>query len=172
MKVDAVIEHCHAATMASGGLGEVRDALVALAEGRIVESLLGVRMPRRPTYRDRETPFWQRVVEMLKDPRTWSTLLYLLLMLPLGVFYFTFAVVGIVVSVVTFLAPLLMLLYHAGMVQIDGDVIVESPHAALLPLISILGILLLTITMHLARGLGHLHGQLARTLLVQAREPA
>jgi uncharacterized membrane protein len=146
--------------------------VVALAEGRIVESLLGVRMPRRPTYRDRETPFWQRVVEMLKDPRTWSTLLYLLLMLPLGVFYFTFAVVGIVVSVVTFLAPLLMLLYHAGMVQIDGDVIVESPHAALLPLISILGILLLTITMHLARGLGHLHGQLARTLLVQAREPA
>jgi len=35
MKVDAVIEHCHAATMAGGGLGEVRDALVALAEGRI-----------------------------------------------------------------------------------------------------------------------------------------
>jgi imidazolonepropionase-like amidohydrolase len=35
MKVDAVIEHCHAATMAGGGLGEVLDAIVALAEGRI-----------------------------------------------------------------------------------------------------------------------------------------
>ena len=38
---------------------------------------------------------------MLKDPRTWGTLLYLLLMLPLGVFYFTFVVVGIVVSIAT-----------------------------------------------------------------------
>ena len=29
---------------------------------------------------------------MLKDPRTWGTLLYLLLMLPLGIFYFTFVI--------------------------------------------------------------------------------
>lgn len=144
--------------------------VIALAEGRIVESLLGVRMPRRPPYRDRDTPFWQRIVAMLKDLRTWSTLLYLLLMLPLGVFYFTFAVVGIVVSIATFLAPIVVLLYHAGLVQIDGTM--DSPHPALLPLISILGILLLTVTMHLARGLGYLHGQLARTLLVQARAPA
>ncbi len=35
MKVDAVIEHCHVATMAGEGLGEVRDALVALSAGRI-----------------------------------------------------------------------------------------------------------------------------------------
>jgi hypothetical protein len=42
---------------------------------------------------------------------------------------------------------------------------------ASLPLISILGLLLLTITMHLARGLGYLHGQLAKTLLVSARAP-
>ena len=144
--------------------------VVALAEGRIVESLLGARMPRRPPYRDRETPFWQRVVEMLKDPRTWGTVLYLLLMLPLGVFYFTFAVVGLVVSLAIVLAPIVVLLYHAGLVHIDG--IVQSPHPAVLPLIAILGILLLTVTMHLARGLGQLHGQLARTLLVQSRAPA
>jgi hypothetical protein len=35
MKEDAVIEHCHAATTTGGGLGKVRDALVALCEGRI-----------------------------------------------------------------------------------------------------------------------------------------
>lgn len=35
MKVDAVIEHCHAATTTGGGLGEVRAALVALCEGCI-----------------------------------------------------------------------------------------------------------------------------------------
>jgi len=143
--------------------------VVALAEGRIVESLLGARMPRRPPYRDRDTPFWQRVMEMLKDPRTWSTVLYLLLMLPLGVFYFTFAVVGLVVSVVMIVAPIFLLLYYAGLVEIEG--LVSTPHPAVLPLITILGVLLLTVTMHLARGLGYLHGQLARTLLVQARAP-
>ena len=58
---------------------------------------------------------------MLKDPRTWGTLVYFLLMLPLGIFYFTFAVVGIVVSVATIVAPIAVLLYHAGMITIDGD---------------------------------------------------
>jgi uncharacterized membrane protein len=142
--------------------------VIALAEGRLVETMLGTRMPRRPMYPDREAPLLQRIVEMLKDPRTWGTLVYLLLMLPLGVFYFTFAVVGIVVSLATFVAPIVVLLYHAGLVQIDGTV-QGGLHPALLPLISIAGLLLLTVTLHLARGIGYLHGQLAKTLLVQAR---
>lgn len=139
---------------------------VALAEGRLVETMLGTRMPRRPVYPDRETPFLRRIGEMLKDPRTWGTLVYFILMLPLGVFYFTFVVVGLIVSIATFVAPIAVLLYDAGLVQIDGTV--QAPHPALLPLISILGLLLLTVTMHLARGIGYLHGQLAKTLLVQA----
>jgi hypothetical protein len=36
---------------------------------------------------------------------------------------------------------------------------------------SLAGILLLTVTMHLARGIGYLHGQLAKTLLVANRAP-
>jgi uncharacterized membrane protein len=145
--------------------------VVALAEGRVVETLLGTRMPRRPAYPDRDTPFLRRIVDMLKDPRTWGTLLYLLAMLPLGVFYFTFAVVGVVVSIALTVAPVFMLLYHAGLVQLDGTVVMESPHPALLPLISLAGVLLLTVTMHLARGIGYLHGQLAKTLLVASRAP-
>ena len=142
--------------------------IIALAEGRIVETLLGTRMPRRPAYPDRGTPFLRRIVEMLKDPRTWGTLLYLLAMLPLGVFYFTFAVVGLSVSIALTVAPIFLLLYHAGVVNVDG-IIMESPHPALLPLISIAGVLLLTVTMHLARGIGYLHGQLAKSLLVATR---
>lgn len=144
--------------------------IIALAEGRIVETMLGTRMPRRPMYPDRETPLLQRIAEMLKDPRTWGTLLYLLAMLPLGVFYFTFAVVGIVVSLAMIVAPIVVLLYHAGLVQIDGTV--GAPHPALLPFVTIAGLLLLTVTMHLARGIGYLHGQLAKTLLVRARAAA
>jgi uncharacterized membrane protein len=147
---------------------------VALAEGRLVEVMLGTRMPRRPVYPDRETPFLRRIVEMLKDPRTWGTLVYFVLMLPLGVFYFTFATVGIIVSLALTVAPVIVLLHFMGVpgldVQMsDGDVVI--PNMAMLPLITILGILLLTVTMHLARGIGYLHGQLAKTLLVQAPGP-
>ena len=139
---------------------------VALAEGRLVEAMLGTRMPRRPVYPDRETPWYTRIVDMLKDRRTWTTLIYLLMMLPLGIFYFMFVVVGITVSVAVTVAPIFVLLFHFGVVQIDGDLEMNYPHPALLPLMSILGIVLLTITLHLARGLGNLHGLLAKNLLV------
>lgn len=145
--------------------------MLALAEGRIVESMLGTRMPRRPVHPGPPANWFTRVVDMLKDPRTWGTLLYLFLMLPLGVFYFTFAIVGITVSLTLTIAPLVVLLDYAGVVHIDGAV-VGGPHPAWLPVMSILGIVLLTIVLHLARGIGYLHGQLAKTLLVRASRAA
>jgi uncharacterized membrane protein len=139
--------------------------VLALAEGRIVESMLGVRMPRRPVHPGAGLRWWDRILEMFRDPRTWGTLLYLVAMLPLGIFYFTFAVVGVVVSLSLFIAPIVVLLHLAGVIAIDGTV--SGPHPALLPLVSILGIVLLTITLHLSRGIGYLHGQLAKYLLVR-----
>lgn len=140
--------------------------VLALVEGRIVESMLGTRMPRRPIHPGPPASWWQRILDMLKDPRTWGTLLYQLLMLPLGIAYFTFAVTGVVFSLAMFIAPLVILLHFGGVITIDGEI--NSPHPAWLPVISILGIVLLTITMHLSRGIGYLHGQLAKSLLVRA----
>jgi len=91
-------------------------------------------------------------------------------MLPLGVFYFTFVIVGIALSIAMTLGPLVALLIHAGLITVDGNF--ESPHPALLPLVSILGIVLLTVTLHLTRGIGYLHGQLAKSLLVRAPRAA
>ena len=67
--------------------GSVR--VLSLVEGRIVEVMLGERMPRRPLYADRGKPWLERIKSMFTDPRTWTTQLYFLLMLPLGVFYVT-----------------------------------------------------------------------------------
>lgn len=145
--------------------------VLALAEGRIVESMLGTRMPRRPVHPGPPARWYTRVLDMLKDPRTWGTLLYLFLMLPLGIFYFTFAVTGISVSLTLAITPLVVLLDYAGIVHIDGG-LVGGPHPAWLPVMSILGIVLLTIVLHLARGIGYLHGQLAKTLLVRASHTA
>lgn len=51
---------------------------VSLAEGRVVEVLLGVRMPRRPRFGPSEGGIWQRVLYWLKDRRTWTAMLYIL----------------------------------------------------------------------------------------------
>jgi uncharacterized membrane protein len=144
--------------------------VLALAEGRIVESMLGTRMPRRPVHPGPPAKWTTRVLDMLRDPRTWGTLLYLAMMLPLGIFYFTFAVFGVAVSLALFVAPIVVLLHDAGWVHIEGTI--DAPHPLLLPLVSILGIVLLTITLHLSRGIGYLHGQMAKSLLVRAARAA
>ena len=73
--------------------------VLALAEGRLVESLLGQRMPRRPLYPAKGVPIFERIKQMLVDRRTWTTMFYFLLMLPLGILYFVIATVGICVSI-------------------------------------------------------------------------
>ena len=78
--------------------------VLALVEGRVVEGLLGVRMPRRPAY-EPALPFLERIKAMLFDGRTWTAMLYMLLMMPLGMGYFTVAVFGIVVPLALLLAP-------------------------------------------------------------------
>jgi hypothetical protein len=47
-------------------------------------SVSGERMPRRPVHPGASVGFVARILEMLKDGRTW-TLIYFLLMLPLGI---------------------------------------------------------------------------------------
>ncbi|GAB3039941.1 sensor domain-containing protein [Oleiagrimonas citrea] len=153
-------------------IGTVR--ALSLVEGRIVETMLGVRMPRRPAYADRSLPWLKRIGAMFTDPRTWSTLLYMLLMLPLGVAYFVIMVTGICLSVSLAVAPWIALfVQHAeiGGIYVDGHA--WPPHAWhvwMVPVISVIGILLLFTVMHLARGIGHLHGHLAKHLLVRCRE--
>ena len=141
--------------------------VLALAEGRIVESMLGMRMPRRPVHPGRAGDSGPNASSRCSRIRArGARCCTSVLMLPLGIFYFTFAVVGIVVSMALFIAPIVVLLHLRGRHH-DRRHGRAGPHPALLPLISILGIVLLTVTMHLSRGIGYLHGQLAKFLLVR-----
>jgi hypothetical protein len=67
--------------------------VVSLAEGRLIEAMTGVRMPRRPVYQGTALGFWARIGEMLRDRRTWTTIAYFILMLPIGITYFVIALV-------------------------------------------------------------------------------
>ena len=148
--------------------------LLALVEGRIVEALLGVRMPRRPLYTDRGKPMLERIKGMFTDPRTWSTLLYLVLMLPIGIAYFTLAVTGLSVAIGLVAGPIAWVLFGLGVFSIDGVVISGGseflPPAIGVPLTILLGIVLLFSMLHLARGIASMHGAIAKHLLVKTAQ--
>jgi uncharacterized membrane protein len=144
--------------------------VLALAEGRLVEGLLGQRMPRRPLYPAKGVPIFERIKQMLVDRRTWTTMLYFLLMLPLGILYFVIAVVGLSVSVGlvggSIAAVLLAFGVGGGSVSFDDSVIYTGPSPLAAPLLLVLGVVLLTVMMHAIRGIGRGHGTLAKHLLV------
>ncbi|MCC7199881.1 MAG: sensor domain-containing protein [Gammaproteobacteria bacterium] len=141
------------------------ERVLALVEGRIVEGLLGVRMPRRPRYPATGVPMLERIKDMLKDRRTYTTMLYFLLMLPLGVAYFTVAVVGVTVSAALVAAPFAFVLEDMGMIQLSSGVS-WHPTPALGIVAAAGGVLMATLLLHLARGVGIVHGALAKHLLV------
>ncbi|KLJ00342.1 sensor domain-containing protein [Luteimonas sp. FCS-9] len=148
-------------------LGSVR--VLSLVEGRLVEVMLGERMPRRPLYAARGRSWTQRIADMFTDARTWSTLLYMLLMLPLGIVYFTVVVSLLSVALPLVAAPLALLPGLNLNLWISGiDVPRQAPF--LLPLLSGVGVLLLFATLHLCRGIGRVHGAIAKQLLVKSAQ--
>ncbi|MCE5234088.1 MAG: sensor domain-containing protein [Mizugakiibacter sp.] len=141
---------------------------LSLVEGRLIEAMFGVRMPRRPLYADRGKPLMARIKGMFVDPRTWSTLFYMVLMLPLGILYFTVAIVGVALSLELLVGPILYATTGFGVINLD-DVSYGIP-LWLEPLTLVLGVVLFCALLHLARGIGHVHGALAKQLLVKTAQ--
>jgi len=144
--------------------------LLSLVEGRIVEVLLGVRMPRRPVHPSsgNSRPFKERIKEVFTDPRTWSTLLYMVLQLVLGVVYFALAVSLTAVSLSLIFAPIADLIPNAHVLWISWDDQQFILPWIFTPILTVLGVFLLTCLLHLARGIGYFHGHLAKNLLVKS----
>jgi uncharacterized membrane protein len=142
--------------------------LLSLVEGRLVEVLLGERMPRRPLYTQRDKPWLTRIGELFTDARTWTAMAYMLLMLPLGIAYFTVVVTLLSVSLAMIVAPFAALFGAQYFVlNMDGLELLGRHDWLLLPLVAIAGVALLFLTLHLARATGRVHGWLAKHLLVR-----
>ncbi len=144
--------------------------VLAHVEGRIVEALLGVRMPRRlPAGPAADEGIWTKVKEALSDIRTWSSLFYMLLMLPLGIVYFVIGVVGLSLSLGVTAGSLYSLVTGESHIQISNAPYLEHVlHTAPgLLLLAILGVLVFFVVLHIARAIGWVHGKIAEALLVR-----
>jgi uncharacterized membrane protein len=145
--------------------------VISLGEGRLLEAVSGERMPRRPVHPGPRDGLWERILAMLKDVRTWTTLAYLVLMLPVGIVYFVAAVTGLAVGLALLLVPV------AGIAQrLDWWVpwgterLVISPAWLDTPMgwvfCAIFGVVLLTTLLHVARIVIGLHARAAKAMLV------
>ena len=138
---------------------------LALLEGKLVEALVGIRMPRRPLFSNRNLNLWGRLKILVRDKYTWLALIYMTIYLPLGNFYFSVFVSLIATSLYLILIPVVQIIFNFPLFNIHG-VGYYFP-VWLMPFIVIGGILLLFGTMHLAKALGKLQGRLAKVMLVR-----
>jgi uncharacterized membrane protein len=149
--------------------------VIALGEGRLIEAVTGERMPRRPMHPGPPAGWLSRIGEMLSDVRTWTTLLYMLLMLPLGIVYSTVTVTGLAVGLAFTSLPLLTLASWLGWdanatvfsddAHIGGWALADHSMVSAL-ILGALGVLIVTLLMHAARAIGRGHAHLAKALLV------
>jgi uncharacterized membrane protein len=149
-------------------IGSVR--LLSHVEGRIVEGLLGRRMPRRlPAAATGDESLWTRIKEALVDIRTWTSMFYLLSMLPLGILYFVLASVGLSLSLGVTGTAIYSLLTNESHFSLDGAPWVDHLlHTAPgLVVVGLLGVLMFFFVLHMARAVGWLHGRIAEVLLVR-----
>lgn len=146
----------------------------SLVEGRLVEALLGVRMPRRPRIvpgADAGDSLMKRIKAWLTDYRTWTTILYMALQLPLGIAYFTAAVSAASVSAWFVVSPALQLAWDVPMF-VDGSYgYFLQPWA--IPFSIAAGVLGFIVTLHAAKLIGKVHAAYAKVMLVgRFSEPA
>ena len=138
---------------------------IALLEGRIIEGVLGERMPRRTAFFRSDLGWWGGFKALIGDRTTWSAILYMILQLPLGILYFTIMITLIAVSLGLIAEPILHYVFNFPFMQTDH-------HAYYLPgwtmpIVVMAGFLLVVVTLHVARGLGRLHARYAKRLLVK-----
>jgi uncharacterized membrane protein len=137
---------------------------LALLEGRIVEGLLGTRMPRRPIFLDSKLSWWGRFKVLFTSRHTWLALVYMILMLPLGVIYFSVFVTLIALAVGFIAAPLAQLFIPFPLVIINEAQYFISPVLGFFSFL--VGAAVALGTMHLARLLGRFQASLAKAMLV------
>jgi len=143
--------------------------LLSVAELRLLGALVAGEGMEVPAVLPAGEGWWERVKALVGDARTWTSLVYFLLLLPLGITYFTLLVTLLTTGVALLAVPALRLL-HLG-ASFTGDVAGVawiSAHPGLaVTLCGLAGLALLPLTFHLALLLGRFQIWLARHLLVR-----
>ena len=138
---------------------------VALVECRLVEALLGERMPRRPPVVVPRGRWIDRIKFWVTDKRTWLTIFYMIFRLPLGILYFVVAVVFLIFALSLIVAPFAQLFLPWPIVHFFGNDYYLP--FWVLPIFWLGGAFDLLLLMHIARFVGRGHARMAKAMLAR-----
>ena len=135
----------------------------SLFEGRLIEWLLGARMPRRPSYQapSKALSLKHRIQQLLGNKQVWTSAGYLALKLPLGIAVFAIAVIPVLVAFTLMLSPIVDPLLHAY----DPSFTIDMDWYWL-PVAMPVGIVVLAAALHITKWLAKLQIKLARFMLI------
>jgi len=136
---------------------------IALLEGRLVEGLLGVRMPRRRVFFPRYTRWLDQLRGLLNDKHTWLTLSYASMLWLAGTIYLCLILIGGGGSLFLITSPIVQ--EWTGEAILSFFALIYVPRW-LYPLPIVAGFLIFTLFLHLARVIGRMHARIAKSLLV------
>jgi hypothetical protein len=137
---------------------------IALMEGRIVEALLGVRMPRKPIFIRKGLSWRQKYKALATESYTWKVLAYLTLHFPLAWLHFLIVFVMFGFSIKSVFYPVWYWGLGRALITIGQPF---YPPVWSYPLLVLSGILLFFVTLHLAGLIGKIHGRFAKFMLVR-----
>ncbi|MBT3317445.1 hypothetical protein HN388_05620 [bacterium] len=141
---------------------------IAWFEGRLVEALLGVRMPRRSLPAPQNRKLLKRITGLFKEKHTWLSLLYMFTQLVLGNIYFVVLVTLLSLSISGIVIPVSQEIFNSSCFYF-GSTPYYFPQWWY-PLLILAGFLQWTATMHLAKWIGNLHGRYARAMLIARQD--
>jgi hypothetical protein len=137
---------------------------IALMEGRVIEALLGIRMPRKPIFLRKGLNWREKYKALTTESYTWKIFAYMILHLPQGLIYFTAVTVLLALSIKCAIYPVWYWGLGRPLINFNQPL---YPPAWTFPLVSVAGILMIFLTLHLARFIGKIHGLFAKSMLVR-----
>jgi uncharacterized membrane protein len=140
---------------------------IALVEGRIIEALLGIRMPRKPIFLSKGLSWRKKYKALITESYTWKVFAYMMLHFLLGLIYFIVVVALFGTSIKATIYPLWYWGLGRPLITLSQPL---YPPAWSYPLVSAAGILMFFLTLHLARFIGRTYGRFAKFMLVRKQQ--
>jgi hypothetical protein len=142
--------------------GSIR--VIALVESRLIETLLGARMPRRPIFSKVNGNILSQFWALVKNPESWTILIYLILMAPLGITYFLIAVCMLGTAVEFLFVPFFP--HPAETARFCFELAHIEPSPWMLSFTLLISFFLIVLTLHVVKAIGRFHARFAKGLLV------
>jgi uncharacterized membrane protein len=135
----------------------------SLFEGRLIETFLGERMPRRPIYPQKKPTLLSlgAIKALFQNRRNWTSSLYLMLQLPLTILYLVVIVTPALLAAILFLSPIVDPIVHAINPSLDIDI-----NWYWYPITAPLSVLCLLLSLHCAKFIGKRQARYAKAMLV------